>query len=423
MDAPSAENRVNYISLLPLFMVILLDVAGIILVLPVLTPLILQPDGIVPLGTPLAIRDFLYGLSLAIFPLFMFFSTPVLGDLSDKFGRKKLLFICMVITAVSYLIAGIGVLCHSLLTLLFSRALGGLVAGTQPIATAAIIDISTSQTKTKNLALVVFTTSIGLILGPAIGGITAEKSIVSWFGYESPFFFAAGVSLINAILIQLFVKETNPTKASHAICLTKGFLLFITAFTQKKFRLLSFLYFCYALAWGLYYQTINWFFMEKYNYSVGKLGLFVSFIGVIFALTTSLGARFILKFSSNEINTYIFFIFTMAIANLGSAMSHGELAQWLWVILNAGSDVICFTVALSIFSNLENNNNSQGWIMGVTGAIGAITWTVGGLIAGPLGYINIYAPLWVAGILCLISFISMIIYRKYRTSHQPIQSL
>ena len=69
-------------------MVIFLDVAGIILVLPVLTPLILQTDsGIVPAGTPLILRDFLYGLSLGIFPLFMFFSTPILGDLSDKFGR------------------------------------------------------------------------------------------------------------------------------------------------------------------------------------------------------------------------------------------------------------------------------------------------------------------------------------------------
>lgn len=410
MDVISIESKLNYASLLPLFMVILLDVAGIILVLPVLTPLILQADGIVPLNTPIAVKDFLYGLSLAIFPFFMFLSTPVLGDLSDKFGRKKILFICMMITAVSYLISAIGIIYHSLTALLFSRALGGLVAGTQPIATAAIIDMSIPQNKTRNLAWVVFTSSLGLILGPAIGGITAEKNIVSWFGYDTPFIFAAGLSLLNAMFIQLFVKETKP-KGDHPVNLIKGLLLFLIAFTEKKFRLLSFLYFCFALAWGLYYQTINWFFMEKYNYSVGKLGLFVSFIGIIFAITTILGSRFILKFFTNQFNAYIFFIFTMAIANLGSAMSLSELAQWLWVILNAASDVICFTVALSIFSDLEGNN-SQGWIMGVIGAIGAITWTIGGLIAGPLGYLNIYAPLWVAGVLCLISFIAMIIYRS-----------
>lgn len=405
-------NRNNFLSLLPLFMVIFLDVAGIILVLPVLTPLILQTDsGMVPAGTLLILRDFLYGFSLAIFPLFMFFSTPILGDLSDKFGRKTILLLCLIGSAISYLIAGIGVIYGSLFILLASRALAGLAAGTQPIATAAIIDMSTPQTKTKNLAWVVFTSSIGLILGPAVGGIAAEKSLVSWFSYETPFFFAAGVSILNAILLQFSFKEAAQNKPSPAIHLTKGFRLFIAAFTEKRFRLLSVLYFCFILAWSLYYQTINWFFMEKYHYSVGKLGLFVSFIGIIFAATTSLIARFILRFFAHETNAFSFFIFTMAIANLGAALSQAEIAQWLWVILNAASNVICFTVALSIFSN-SANHESQGWIMGVTGAIGAITWTVGGLIAGPLGYINIHVPLWTAGILCLLSFLLMLIYQR-----------
>lgn len=405
-------NKSNFLSLLPLFMVILLDVAGIILVLPVLTPLILQTSsGLVPASTPLLLRDFLYGLTLAIFPIFMFFSTPILGDLSDKFGRKKILLLCLIGSAISYIIAAVGIIFGSLLTLLISRALAGLAAGTQPIATAAIIDLSSPQTKMKNLGWVVFTSSIGLILGPAIGGITAEKSIVSWFNFETPFFFAAGVCFLNAIFLQFFLKETLSPQATHAIRITKGFSLFIAAFSEQKFRLLSLLYFCFVLAWSLYYQTINWFFMEKYHYSVGKLGLFVSFIGIIFAFTTSVVTRLILKWFSHETHTFIFFIFTMAIANIAAALSQTETAQWLWVILNASSHVICYTVALSVFSNLASHE-SQGWIMGVTGAIGAITWAIGALIAGPLGYINIHVPLWTAGILCLISFVLMFIYQQ-----------
>lgn len=406
------QNKTPFLSLLPLLMVILLDVAGIILVMPVLTPLILHPDStIVPAGTPLIVRDFLYGFSLAIFPLFMFFSTPILGDLSDKFGRKRILLLCLIISAVSYVISAFGILFNSLFVLLASRGLAGLAAGTQPIATAAIIDVSAPEAKTKNLAWVVFTSSIGLILGPAIGGITAEKSLASWFGYETPFFFAAAVSFLNAALLYFTFKEATPPKSKQVIRITKGFKLFISAFLQQKFRLLSLTFFCFVLAWSLYYQTINWFFMEEYHYSVGKLGLFVAFIGLIFAVTTSLIARFILRLFPNETTTYIFFMFAMTIANVGAAYSQGELAQWLWVILNAMSNVICYTVALSIFSNLADKD-SQGWIMGVTGAIAAITWTVGGLIAGPLGYINIHVPLWTAGLLCFVSFLFMLIYKK-----------
>jgi MFS family permease len=412
MHPSTIKNKSGFLALLPLFMVILLDVAGIILVIPVLTPLILHTDsGIVPTGTPVLLRDFLYGFSLSLFPLFMFFSTPILGDLSDKFGRKKILLLCLLGSALSYIVAASGIIFHSLFILLASRALAGLAAGTQSIATAAIIDASTSATKTKNLAWVVFTSSLGLILGPMIGGITAEKNLVSWFGYDTPFFFAAGVCFLNAIFLYFFLKETPPAKSQHSIKLSKGFVLFMAAFAEKKFRLLSLLYFCFILAWSLYYQTINWFFMEKYHYTVGKLGLFVAFIGIIFAFTTSMAARFILKIFKRDANAFAFFIFTMAIANIGAAMSQGELAQWLWVILNAASDVMCFTVSLSIFSGLAGRE-SQGWIMGVTGAIGAITWTVGGLIAGPLGYLNIAVPLWTAGILCFISFGLMLVYQK-----------
>ncbi|MBV8802257.1 MAG: MFS transporter, partial [Gammaproteobacteria bacterium] len=260
-NSSAKQNRFNFLALLPLFMVIFLDVAGIILVLPVLTPIILQPEsGIVSAETPQIVRDFLYGFSLAIFPLFMFFSTPILGDLSDKFGRKKILLFCAIASSVSYLIAAIGIIYKSLFILLSSRAIAGLAAGTQSIATAAIIDTSTPQTKTRNLAWVVFTSSIGLILGPAIGGITAEKDIVSWFGFDTPFFFAAGVCLLSAMLLYFSFKEISVTKSEHTIKITKGFSLFIAAFSERKFRLLSFLYFCFIMAWSLYYQTINWFF-------------------------------------------------------------------------------------------------------------------------------------------------------------------
>lgn len=412
MTQSNFNNRSSNLALLPLFIVILLDVAGIILVLPVLTPLILQPEsGIVPMGTPLLVRDFLYGLSLGLFPMFMFFSTPILGDLSDKFGRKKILLMCLVLSSASYAIAAIGIMFNSLFILLASRALAGLAAGTQPIATAAIIDASTLQTKTKYLSWVVFTSSIGLILGPVIGGLTAEKSVSRWFSYDTPFWIAAVLCFMNAILLNITLKESAPVKNEHVIKLTKGFVLFISAFSEKRFCILSILYFCFILAWSLYYQTINWFFMEKYHYTVANLGLFVAFIGVIFAIVTSVLAKFILRLFKSETHAYRFFIFTMAIANIAAATSESELSQWLWVILNATSDVICFTVALAIFSNLASHE-SQGWIMGVTGAIGALTWTVGGLIAGPLGYVSIHAPLWTAGILCLMSFILICFYQR-----------
>ena len=406
------EKKAGRLSLLSLFIVIFLDVAGVILVLPILTPLILKTDSsLVPLHTSIFYRDFLYGFALALYPLFMFFSTPILGDLSDKFGRKKILLLCAGGSALSYVVSALGILYGSLTTFLLGRVLGGLAAGTQPIATAAIIDVSDYHSKTKNLAWVVFTTSLGLILGPTIGGVTAETQVSGWFGYETPFFLAAIVNVLNALFLLFSYQEQPFVKRDHVLRLTKGFSLFVSAFSERRFCLLSSLYFCFVLAWSLYYQTINWFFMARFHYNTAQLGFFVTFIGVVFAVMSSIVARFILKWFSHETSAFAFFIFTMGIANIGAALSHGELAQWLWAILNASSDVICLTISLSVYSSLANHE-SQGWIMGVTGAIGSLTWSIGALLSGPLGYINIHAPMWAAGVLCFISFTLMSLYRR-----------
>ena len=406
------QNKTNIVTLLTLFMVIILDIMGIILVFPVLTPLILQTSSsILPADTPLVWRDFLYGFILALFPLFMFFSTPVLGDLSDKFGRKKILLICLIGSAASYFVSAYGIAVNSIFLLAAGRAIAGLAAGTQPIASAAIIDISTPETKTKHLSWIVLACSVGLVLGPLLGGLTAEKNIAAGFGYQTPFIVAGSLSLINAVFLFFTYKETFVLQAKQKLYLLKGFILFLTAFSNSKFRLISFAFFCMLLAWSLYFQGIGWFFMQNFQYGVGKLGLFNGYIGVVFVLAITIVGRVALKWFSRDINAFLFFVFLMMIANLGSALSQGELPQWLWVILNATCDSICYTVALTLFSGLADDE-SQGWIMGVVGAINAVTWTVGGMIIGPLGYMNIYVPFWAAAFLSLLSFVMMIIYRR-----------
>lgn len=412
MHATTLPSRSGFATLFPLLLVILLDIVGVILVVPILTPLILQPSsGIVPLGTSDFVRDALFGFALALYPLAMFFSTPILGDLSDKFGRKRILIVCLVFSAASYLIAVIGINRESLWILLLSRVIAGLAAGTQSIATAAIIDVSTTQTKARYLSWVVFVDSIGLVLGPVIGGLTADNRIVSWFTYTTPFYLAAMVALLNLIYLQFSLENTSSQVKHHAIHFTKGFKLFLSAFTEKKFRLLSILFSCYVLAWSIYFQSINLYLTEKFHYSSTQLGLFVGFIGVLFAFSSSLFSKWILSFFSRDTTSFAVCITSMGIGCLGAALCPSELAQWLWVILLAVSEVICFTLSLSLFSSLADEN-SQGWIMGVNSALGAIIWGVGALLSGPLSYLGLSLPFWASGILCFCSAGLMVRYRK-----------
>jgi DHA1 family tetracycline resistance protein-like MFS transporter len=409
MNAVSTSAKTNFLSLLPLLMVVLIDVMGLVLVFPVLAPLFLHADStLVPAGTSVMWRDFLYGFTVSIFPFFMFFSTPVLGDLSDKFGRKKILLWCLLACAASYIVSALGIYFHDLFTFLAGRGIAGLAAGTQPIAAAAIIDLSNEHTKTKNLSWVVLVSSVGLILGPLLSGVTADVN------YQLPFYIAAVLSFLNAVLLFYTYQEKQSRASSHKIQILKGFTLFIAAFSQKKFSLLSSVCFCLILAWSLYFQVIGWFFMEEFHYNVNQLGLFIGYIGVIFVFTTSVLLNHLLKIFADAAQACLFFILLMGVTTIACTLTQSAFSQWIWVIFISGSEIICYTLFMDLFSDLANKD-AQGWIMGVMGSVMAITWTVGGLIAGPLGYVNIRVPFWTAGALCFVSFILLAIYRK---SHQ-----
>lgn len=404
-----SKQSSNFFALLPLLMVVLIDVMGLVLVFPVLAPLILQVNGLVPAGTSEIWRDFLYGFTIALFPLFMFFSTPVLGDLSDKFGRKIILLICLIGCTLSYLISAAGIFYDSLFIFLLGRAIAGLAAGTQPIASAAMIDLSTEHTKTRNLSWIVLVSSVGLILGPLLSGVTASVS------YEMPFYIAALLSLLNAVLLFFSYQDRHQVTPGHRVQLLKGFALFLSAFSEKKFRLISLICFTLILGWSLYFQIINWYLMDEYHYSVNQLGLFTGFMGVIFVFVTSVLLQHILKYFGNVSQTCLFFIFTMGCGLFGCTLTNSALSQWLWVIPIAGSEIICYTLFMDLFSSLANKD-AQGWIMGVLGSIMAITWTVGGIIAGPLGYLGLRVPFWTAGLLCSVSFLLLLVYRRSHAS-------
>ena len=161
---PTTSNAGNLRAVLPLFLVIFIDAMGLAIMFPILTPIFMNlhvHGGILAAGASLLVRNIFYGVTLCIFPLFMFFGTPFLGDLSDHIGRKKVLIICLLGATVSYFLSGLSVDFKVVWLLLVSRAVAGFTAGSQPIAQAAIIDVSPPDKKALNLSLLLFPAALG----------------------------------------------------------------------------------------------------------------------------------------------------------------------------------------------------------------------------------------------------------------------
>lgn len=232
----------------PLFLAIFIDGMGLGLLFPILNILFVSSSShFLPSNLSDTTRNYLFGLTVAIFMLAWFFGAAYLGDLSDAVGRKKSLMIALIGSFIGYLVSGIAVGLHSLPFLIVGRVIAGFTAGSQAIAQAAIIDISSSDMKARNIGLILLFASLGFIFGPICGGFFSSPEIYAGFTLATPLYFAALISLLNAFLLFWLFKETFKARAKIHLKFHRAIEIFISAFQHEKVRYLSFVYFLMLL--------------------------------------------------------------------------------------------------------------------------------------------------------------------------------
>jgi len=234
-----------FFRILPLFIVIFIDTLGGSLLLPLLPTMFINPStSIVASTVSPTERYFLFGLTQGISSIAMFFGAPILGDLSDRLGRKRILLLTLFATFISYLMAVSAVILCSVSLLLLGRVVAGFMGGSLSTAQAAIVDISSSDNRTTNIGYILFAVSLGSILGPLISGTLSNPRWISWFQVTTPLYFAALISLLNIIYLYYIFKETYVPLEKKPIRFFSGLSVFISAFTIPSiFRItLAFLF-------------------------------------------------------------------------------------------------------------------------------------------------------------------------------------
>jgi len=164
-----------------IFFTMLMDIMGIALLAPVAPQIVLlySPDA------------FMVTMVTMVYAGGQFLASPILGKLGDRYGRRPVLLFSILGQAVGFLIFGLG---GSLGVILLGRLIGGITAGNLATATAYIADVSRRAEQAKNFALVGTAWSLGLIIGPALGGLFGQISL------QTPALVAAGLALLNAVL-------------------------------------------------------------------------------------------------------------------------------------------------------------------------------------------------------------------------------
>jgi len=281
--------------ILPLLLVLFIDGLGVSMVLPLFSEMFLDVQkSILPVITSERQRNFIYGFSLMSFSLGMFFGAPVLGQLSDKLGRKKILIYSLLGTILGYSLSGIGIYIKSYILFIIGRIVGGITAGSIPIAQAAIIDISHKENRAGNIGLILVAVTSGYVFEPIISNLLSKHINIFSVSLSAPFYATAFLSLLCIILLLPF-KETITLDCNKKINFLSSWNIFthLKELLSGRVFIIAFLFF--QLGWTMYFQYIPHFLssleleqiITKVLVAIGS-GMAISFCFLIHILQRSL---------------------------------------------------------------------------------------------------------------------------------------
>jgi DHA1 family tetracycline resistance protein-like MFS transporter len=394
-------------SLFILLIIDFIDWMGIGLVYPMFSSMIYHTQiEYLPINTPDLVRGTWLGILLAASPVAQFFSSPVIGVLSDQKGRKPTFKVCLLIAITGYLICALSVYCHNLYLLLFGRIIVGLGSGSVAAVYATIADISEENEKTRAFGLINMASGIGFTIGPFLGGKLSQL-----WGFDTPFLFSALINVLSLILVIWFFQETLKVKKKGTISLVSGLLNMKKIFKIKGMGALFMSFFFFSAGWSFYWEFIPVTWIQGYKLTTTQVGDFYAYGAAIYAISCGLLIRPIVdNFKPLSILFYGLLISGFMILVL---LLHTSIS-WFWVYI----PIQQYCVALifptgSTFVSNSASADSQGEVMGLFQSLISFSFAASPLIAGTVVGLSYSMPIVIGGLAMLMGSLSLLVgYRK-----------
>lgn len=369
------------------FIVILLigfvDYLGIGLVYPIFAVLLFDTStSIIAPDASAELRGAILGILLALTPISQFFASPLLGAFSDIKGRKPALFIGIGAGCLGYLLATIGILYNSLILLFIYRILIGIADATAAVGQATLADISTHKNKARRFAMLNSSLGLGFTVGPFLGGIVADPTIVSWFNYTTPFIMAGLLSLMNFFMVAWKFPETCKTIKKTSFDLIAGLRNIKKVFYLKNFYWLFAGGFALASGWAFFNEFIPVFLRGRFAFPLGHIGTYYAISGFWYAVGAAVAATpFIHKYAPEK--SVIISLFISASCMLFYVFIDDSLFIWWILPVLMGGLACAYPTATTLVSNAAGSD-TQGEILGIYQSLGAAAMGLIPLLAGSL---------------------------------------
>jgi DHA1 family tetracycline resistance protein-like MFS transporter len=392
-----AENH----NLRTLFLTVIAEVISFGVLIPIVPLLFTEPSSsyfILPEGLTVNQGYLLLGLLIGLYPLGQFFATPILGEISDIYGRKKVIQISILGTVVSSLIFAYGILIASIPILLFSRIVNGLTGGLISVAQASIADMSDNSHKSKNFGIIGMAFGLGFILGPFLGGFLSS-GFSKYFTSITPFIFAALVSSVSLIYSNRKLIETSPLE-DKKVDWKKPLRQLLKGLRIPGLKKLFAANFFYFSGFNFFTTFIPVYLVQNFNFTQFDTGNFFLYIGVLLIIGQGfIVPRLFSKTTEEKVMPFTLFM-TGLFVFLQPVMT--TLIPFMIAVTLFSLNNSVTQIALDTLVSNKASGKDQGLALGTNQSVRALGNAIPSMLSGvAAAAFNPSAPLIIAGLLIM----------------------
>ncbi len=391
------------VSFMVLMLITTIDYVGIGFVYPIFSHQLFQRNGaLLPSSASDMERGFYLGLLLSLLSLAQFFCGPLMGKLSDRVGRRKVLLGSLLVGSVGYLISLWGIVQMSMSLLLLSRLVIGASAGNAAVIQASIADISTPEEKSKSFGLYNMSLGIGLALGPFLGGVLSNPNLFHEKALTLPFWVGSFACLTSLLLALFFFPETRQEKSEEGpTSILSGIYDLKKIFQMKGIRILMLSIFFFVFGWSYYFEFISVYLINQFDFHAEHIGYFYGYSAIWYALSTGvLILPALRRFRSEKVLFYSLaltggYIFLFLAIN-------NSVFLWLYLPVLIYLVSLVFPTSTAMVSNWASPER-QGEALGIFQSVQSLGWCVAPLLSGSLIGVHHNMPILIGGSLILMA--------------------